>query len=279
MIYSIFENWGIIWEEFLTKEESRLAEKLIRDNQFYSEINSFIEHIEDNYSKNQNKLISELLERDPVLAEKFNRGKVNLLKFVMKPTHQETEDGEFKKAVYLMDMELKHFIAFLIKNTNNCYMPKLLKLLYLFDLEHVKQTGYPATNLKYYAWKRGPVAKELRENIIKHSGEYSLPLFGSFNIETIELDNSSEAYRLKALFSLDEEYFTDRQEEILKSISLKYKDINSIELTEETKEIGNLWKDSSKEGLGKEIDLKLILKTIKDKEKRTSLIEYSKIFG
>ena len=81
MIYSIFENWGIIWEEFLTKEESRLAEKLIRDNQFYSEINSFIEHIEDNYSKNQNKLISELLERDPVLAEKFNRGKVNLLKF------------------------------------------------------------------------------------------------------------------------------------------------------------------------------------------------------
>lgn len=53
--------------------------------------------------------------------------------------------------------KLIHAIVFFAKNTNYCGKIKLLKLLYLLDFEHFRQTGRSVTGMDYHAWKMGPV--------------------------------------------------------------------------------------------------------------------------
>ncbi|EQD63619.1 hypothetical protein B1B_06949, partial [mine drainage metagenome] len=38
-----------------------------------------------------------------------------------------------------------------------------MKLLYLLDFEHFRQTGYSVTGMEYHAWKMGPVPTDLFE--------------------------------------------------------------------------------------------------------------------
>lgn len=46
-------------------------------------------------------------------------------------------------------------------NTRRCGKIKLIKLLYLLDFEHYRQTGASVTGLEYRAMKMGPVPMEL----------------------------------------------------------------------------------------------------------------------
>jgi len=46
-------------------------------------------------------------------------------------------------------------------NTRHCGKIKLIKLLYLLDFEHYRQTGISVTGLEYRAMKMGPVPMEL----------------------------------------------------------------------------------------------------------------------
>lgn len=48
-------------------------------------------------------------------------------------------------------------------NTRYCGKIKLIKLLYLLDFEHYRQTGIPVTGLEYRAMKMGPVPMALFE--------------------------------------------------------------------------------------------------------------------
>ena len=48
-------------------------------------------------------------------------------------------------------------------NTQHCGKIKLIKLLYLLDFEHYRQTGIPVTGLEYRAMKMGPVPMALFE--------------------------------------------------------------------------------------------------------------------
>jgi uncharacterized phage-associated protein len=47
--------------------------------------------------------------------------------------------------------------VFFAENTRHCGKIKLIKLLYLLDFEHFRQTGRSVTGLEYRAWKLGPV--------------------------------------------------------------------------------------------------------------------------
>lgn len=52
---------------------------------------------------------------------------------------------------------------FFAANTRYCGKIKLIKLLYLLDFEHYRQTGAPVTGLEYRAMKMGPVPMALFE--------------------------------------------------------------------------------------------------------------------
>jgi uncharacterized phage-associated protein len=53
--------------------------------------------------------------------------------------------------------KLINVIVFFAQNTNHCGKIKLIKLLYLLDFEHFRQTGRSVTGMDYRAWKMGPV--------------------------------------------------------------------------------------------------------------------------
>ena len=57
--------------------------------------------------------------------------------------------------------KLINAIIYFAKNTTYCGKTKLLKLLYFLDFYQFKQTGKSVTGLDYFAWKMGPVPKEL----------------------------------------------------------------------------------------------------------------------
>jgi len=51
--------------------------------------------------------------------------------------------------------------VFFATHTKCCGKIKLIKLLYLLDFEHFRQTGRSVTGLEYHAWKLGPVPPAL----------------------------------------------------------------------------------------------------------------------
>ena len=54
-------------------------------------------------------------------------------------------------------------LAYLCVRIPNMKLRKLLKILYLIDEESVRLRAIPVTWLEYYAWEKGPVAREVYE--------------------------------------------------------------------------------------------------------------------
>lgn len=57
--------------------------------------------------------------------------------------------------------KLINAVLYFAHNTKHCGKIKVLKLLYLLDFEHFRQTGRSVTGMDYLAWKMGPVPFEL----------------------------------------------------------------------------------------------------------------------
>lgn len=53
--------------------------------------------------------------------------------------------------------KLINAVVYFAQNTKYCGKIKLIKLLYLLDFEHYRQTGRSVTGMDYRAWKMGPV--------------------------------------------------------------------------------------------------------------------------
>ncbi len=56
-------------------------------------------------------------------------------------------------------------VIYFARNTKICGKTKLMKLLYFLDFKHFKQTGKSVTGLNYFAWRMGPVPRELFDEI------------------------------------------------------------------------------------------------------------------
>lgn len=59
--------------------------------------------------------------------------------------------------------KLINAIVFFASHTNHCGKVKLIKLLYLLDFEHFRETGRSVTRLEYRAWKMGPVPIDIMQ--------------------------------------------------------------------------------------------------------------------
>lgn len=54
-------------------------------------------------------------------------------------------------------------IVYFAQHTRHCGKIKLIKLLYLLDFEHFRQTGRSVTGMDYHAWTMGPVPQPIYE--------------------------------------------------------------------------------------------------------------------
>jgi uncharacterized phage-associated protein len=121
--------------------------------------------------------------------------------------------------------KLLNAIIFFLNKTKKCGKLKLLKLLYFLDFIHFKQTGKSVTELRYFAWKMGPVPIELYhelDNPKEDLKEYIAILPGT----------PGEFLRMLPRKKFDPKYFSKREIRILEQLVEIFKTANADNMTE-----------------------------------------------
>ena len=104
----------------------------------------------------------------------------------------------------------------------------MFKLLAKFDFQHFNETGRTVTNLKYFAFKNGPVPKEFYEEIKTH--DVPIDFKDYFAIIPFRHEGSEKSggiFRCKDIGKLNLKVFSQRQERILKEIAEIYKEADA----------------------------------------------------
>ena len=175
--------------------------------------------------------------------------------------------------------KLLNAIVYFAKHTKLCGKTKLLKLLYFLDFCHFKQTGKSVTGLTYFTWEKGPVPKELFEEL---SGRIKSGLRG-----WISVVQSDDFQKIVPKKNFSDEYFTNREKGLLEEISFIFKDARAEDMVEVTHLKNQPWQKTLKEkGQWKAIDYLLAIDDAEDslsyaeaQERMEEISETYKIFG
>jgi len=175
--------------------------------------------------------------------------------------------------------KLINAIIYFAKHTEYCGKTKLLKLLYFLDFCHFKQTGKSVTGLDYFTWEKGPVPKDLFEEL---SDNMKSDLKNSINIVLGE-----SLQKIVPRKKFNDGYFTNREKRLLENISFIFRDIKADDMVEVTHLKNEPWHRTLKEkGLWQKIDYLLSIDDEEDsltyneaKERMEEISEMHQIFG
>jgi uncharacterized phage-associated protein len=175
--------------------------------------------------------------------------------------------------------KLINAIIYFAKHTKHCGKTKLLKLLYFLDFYHFKQTGKSVTGLEYFAWEKGPVPKDLFEEL---PDNMKSDLKDSINIVL-----SESLQKIVPRKKFNDEYFTNREKELLETISFIFGDTKADDMVEVTHLKNEPWHRTLKEkGPWQKIDYLLSIDDAEDsltyneaKERMEEISEMHQIFG
>lgn len=141
--------------------------------------------------------------------------------------------------------KLINAIVYFSGNTKYCGKIKLIKLLYLLDFEHFRQTGRSVTGLDYCAWKMGPVPLPLYQ-------EWDVPeadLASAIDIVPEKvIDHTRETVIPKVAF--DDSHFTKRELRIMDSLAEKLRGSYSKPLIDMTHSERGPWESIWDDGRG-----------------------------
>lgn len=177
--------------------------------------------------------------------------------------------------------KLINAIIYFALHTRKCGKTKLLKLLFLLDFCHFKYTSKSVTGLEYFAWDRGPVPKnlyqELSDNVVMKPD-----LSSAINI--VKTDGFEKIYPKQ---KFDDEYFTNREKKLLKDLSEVFRDTNADDMVEITHLKNKPWDTTLKEkGQFQKIDYLLSIDNAKGslpyneaKERMEEISEARQAFG
>jgi uncharacterized phage-associated protein len=147
-------------------------------------------------------------------------------------------------------------LIYFSKNVINPGKTKLFKLLNFLDYSHFEKTGRSVTGLEYFAWKMGPVPKELdREwkhptpEFISHNYKQKVPV-GSFTRET-----------LQPRHAFDSKLFSKYELMLMEKLAKKHYMDNAENMSELSHFKTGYWEEvwNSGEGSGKHIPYELVL--------------------
>lgn len=126
--------------------------------------------------------------------------------------------------------KLINSIIYFYESTTYCGKIKLFKLLYFLDFLHYSETGRSVTGLDYYAWDKGPVPKDLHQEMKKGPKKDMA--------ESLELDKveTSKGDMLKIIpkREFDPSHFTKRELRIMENLAHQYKDKQADDMIEAT---------------------------------------------
>lgn len=115
--------------------------------------------------------------------------------------------------------KLIYTVVFFAANTHYCGKIKLIKLLYLLDFEHFRQTGRSVTGMDYRAWKMGPVPFEFYQEF--DALEPDLAAAIDIAPEKV-IDFTREHVVPKIAF--DDSHFTKRELHLMEELSARFRD-------------------------------------------------------
>lgn len=155
---------------------------------------------------------------------------------------------------------LVNAMTYFIENTQYCYKVKLFKLLYHFDFEHYRQTGFSATGMRYEAWKKGPVSRELYNDFSSSNSTPNI-VCENFILTKIPISPSKDdAVKITPKNPIDLDVFTPRQKGILKQIAGLYRDTIADDMIESTHLQNQPWHTTyTRRGKDEIIDYNLVL--------------------
>ena len=143
--------------------------------------------------------------------------------------------------------KLVNVVLFFASETRYCGKIKLIKLLYLLDFEHYRQTGRSVTGLEYRAWKMGPVPLDFYQEW----DDLSPDLAEAIEIvPTPAYDYVREEVRPKRAF--DDQHFTKRELRIMSNLASRFRDDFSKPMVNVTHEEEGPWACIWDEGRGKD---------------------------
>lgn len=149
-------------------------------------------------------------------------------------------------------------MIFFLKNTKRCGKLKILKLLYFLDFIHFKQTGKSVTDLRYFAWEKGPVARELWHELSKPKDDLKdhIAILPSIPGEFLKMIPRKK---------FDQKYFSKRELRIMTKVADIFKEANADDMSEISHLKNQPWDKTKREkGLSEEIDYMLALDNTKE---------------
>lgn len=127
-------------------------------------------------------------------------------------------------------------LAYIANRIPDIHLRKLLKIVFLIDEDFTLRRGYPLTWFKYYAWAKGPVAREVYEIKEGNFGEY---VTARENAEGKWVVNSKDDSDFRVFSRM--ESFSRAEIREIDALLDKYGSRSADELTDLTHEAESLW--------------------------------------
>jgi len=135
--------------------------------------------------------------------------------------------------------KLRNTIVYLAPRVYDATKTKILKLVYLCEELSIVKHGVPFFGFDFYAWKFGPVQKELWENLNPNVEKGLEPQ--SFFFGFVKLENEGQNLCVVPLVEFKDDEFSERDIEIMDSIIDKYKSASAKDLIGVTHRNDGLW--------------------------------------
>lgn len=146
--------------------------------------------------------------------------------------------------------KLINAVVFFARNTNHCGKIKLIKLLYLLDFAHFRQTGRSVTGMNYHAWQLGPVPVALFEEWEDLSADFA----EAINIVPEKIiDYVRETAVPKIEFN--DSVFSRRELNIMGELALRFKEDYSKPMVNVTHAESGPWSKIWENGKGNQVKI------------------------
>ena len=127
--------------------------------------------------------------------------------------------------------KLLHAIIYFAHNTAYCGKVKLFKLLYFLDFQHFMEVGRSVTSSDYYAWKMGPVPRDLHEELDAPQADMAKAM----NVgESAPWKGGNKMLRIDPLIDFDSDLFSKREKRIMADLALEYRSARAEDMIEKT---------------------------------------------
>ncbi|MEO5626427.1 MAG: Panacea domain-containing protein [Dokdonella sp.] len=141
--------------------------------------------------------------------------------------------------------KLIQVIVFFARNTKYCGKIKLIKLLYLLDFEHFRQTGRSVTGMDYRAWKMGPVPFGFYQEFDRQEPD----LAAAIDIVPEKVIDYTRA-QVVSKIAFDDSRFTRRELNIMEQLAKRFRDSKSQSMIDVTHEERGPWETIWDDGRG-----------------------------